>query len=207
MMPKLRWFFAGAITLLFVSALGSLIFLKTCANGFSARAQPSGLEEFAAQTARSMALPRDAKNKQNPVPNSSEVLAEARAHWADHCATCHANDGSGENTMGRQMYPPAPDMRKDRTQRMTDGELFYIIENGIRLSGMPAWESGTEKDAHDSWKLVHFIRHLPALSADEIKEMEKMNPKSPADLEEERLEEQFLKGKTPSEAPKEHHRH
>jgi hypothetical protein len=53
------------------------------------------------------------------------------------------------------MYPPAPDMRKERTQRMTDGELFYIIENGIRLSGMPAW-GGSEPAGQDSWKLVHF---------------------------------------------------
>ena len=207
MMQKLRWFLVGAMTPLLVSAVGGLIFLKTRANGFSAQTQPSALEEFAAQSARSLALSGDAKGKQNPVPDSSDVLAEARAHWADHCATCHANDGSGENTMGRQMYPPAPDMRKDRTQRMTDGELFYIIENGIRLSGMPAWGSGTDKGSLDSWKLVHFIRHLPALSADEMKEMEKMNPKSPADLEEERQEEEFLKGKTPSAAPKEHHHH
>jgi mono/diheme cytochrome c family protein len=207
MMRKLFWFLAGAMTLVLAAAVAGLIFLKTRANGFSARAQPSALEEFAAESARSMALPGDAKSKPNPVPNSSEVLEEAKAHWADHCAACHANDGSGNNTMGRQMYPPAPDMRKDRTQRMTDGELFYIIENGIRLSGMPAWGSGTEKDAQDSWKLVHFIRHLPAMAAAEIKEMEKMNPKSPADLEEEKQEEEFLKGQRPSEAPKQHHHH
>jgi mono/diheme cytochrome c family protein len=154
-----------------------------------------------------MALPAGAKNKRNPIANSSEVLVEAREHWADHCAVCHANDGSGDKAMGRQMYPPAPDMRKERTQRLTDGELFYVIENGIRLTGMPAWGSGTDKDAQDSWKLVHFIRHLPSISADEIKDMEKMNPKTPADLEEEKQEEEFLKGKTPSEAPKQHHHH
>ena len=96
-------------------------------------------------------------------------------------------------------------MRQEHTQRLTDGELFYIIENGIRLSGMPAWGSGTDQDAQDSWKLVHFIRHLSALSPGEIKEMERLNPKSPEDLEEEKLEEQFLKGETPTQAPKQHH--
>src|SRR3954454_21567345 len=134
-MRKLIWLLAGALALVLVIAVGSLIFLKTHANGFSARAQPSGLEEFAAQTARKIAIPADAKNKQNRVPNSAEVLAEAKQHWADHCATCHANDGSGEEMIGRQMYPPTPDMRKPRTQQLSDGELFYIIENGIRLSG------------------------------------------------------------------------
>ena len=206
-MRKLVWFLAGAITLTAIAGMGGLIYLKTRTHGFSTRAQPSVLEEFAARTARGLALPASARDKPNPVANSPEVLAEAKAHWADHCAVCHANNGTGESTMGHQMYPPAPDMRKDPTQRMTDGELFYIIENGIRQSGMPAWGSGTEKDTQDSWKLVHFIRHLPALSASEIKEMEKMNPKSPDELEEERQEEEFLKGKTPDEAPKEHHHH
>jgi hypothetical protein len=206
-MRKLIWFVSGAITLLVFLALGGFIFLKTGANGFSARAHPSGVEEFAAQTARAMALPRDAKEKRNPVPNSPDVLKDAREHWADHCTVCHANDGSGDTTMGRQMYPPAPDMRKERTQQMSDGELFYIIENGIRLSGMPAWGTGKESDEHDSWKLVHFIRHLPNLTLDEIREMEKLNPKSAADLEEEKQEEEFLRGKTPAEAPKGHHHH
>lgn len=204
-MRNLIWFLAGAVALVVVTAIGAFVFLKTGANGFSARAQPSGFEEFAAQTARRLALPAGAKEKQNPVPNSAEGLSAAKEHWADHCASCHANDGSGENTIGRQMYPPAPDMRKERTQQMTDGELFYIIENGIRVTGMPAWGTGQEKDELDSWKLVRFIRHLPALTSDEIKEMEKMNPKSPADLEEERQEEEFLRGNTPSAAPQHHH--
>ena len=95
--------------------------------------------------------------------------------------------------MGKQMYPPAPDMREPSTQQMTDGELFYIIENGIRLSGMPAW--GTPGgDEQDSWKLVRFIRHLPSLSAREMEEMEQMNPKSPDELKEEQEEKEFLNG-------------
>src|ERR1700676_4637080 len=205
-MNRLGWFVLGAISLSAIAfAAGAAFVLR--AHGFSASEQPSNVERWIARKARSAALSSDARARTNPIPNSPEVLSEARAHWADHCAVCHANDGSGNNTMGRQMYPPAPDMRKERTQRMTDGELFYIIENGIRLSGMPSWGSGTDQDAQDSWKLVHFIRHLPALSSGEIKEMEKLNPKSPDELDEERQEEQFLKGETPVGAPKEHHHH
>jgi hypothetical protein len=176
------------------------------ANGFSARAQPTAFETMAARTARAMALPSGARARKNPVPNSIEVLADARAHWADHFALCHANDGSGQIEMGRRMYPPPPDMRKDRTQRLTDGELFYIIENGIRLTGMPAW-GGSEIGEQDSWKLVHFIRHLPAVSASEITEMEKLNPRSPEEQEEEKREEEFLKGQPVNQAPKQSHHH
>jgi mono/diheme cytochrome c family protein len=83
--------------------------------------------------------------------------------------------------MGKHLYPPAPDMRKQDTQHMTDGELFYIIQNGIRLSGMPAWGS-EHSGEEDSWKLAHFVRHLPNISPSELQEMEKLNPKSPHEL-------------------------
>lgn len=205
-MRNMICFLAGALALAVVAAGAGLIFLKTRANGFSARAQPSFLETRAAQTARRMALPSGARDRRNPLAKSDEVLADARAHWADHCALCHANDGSGQTELGQGMYPPSPDMRKEPTQGRTDGELFYIIENGIRLSGMPAW-GGSEVGEQDSWKLVHFIRHLPALSPAEIQEMEKLNPKSAGEQAEEKQEEQFLNGQPVTEAPKQRHHH
>jgi len=176
------------------------------ASGYSTRQAASGLERWMARKARSAAMPVKAKALANPLANTPEVLAEARAHWADHCASCHANDGSGDNGMGKSMYPPAPDMRLDETQNKSDGELFYVIQNGIRLTGMPAW--GTPgRDDEDSWKLVHFIRHLPHLSFEERKEMEKLNPKSPQDREEEEQEERFLKGEDTNAPQTEHHHH
>jgi hypothetical protein len=48
---------------------------------------------------------------------------------------CHANDGGGETSLGRNVYPPAPDMREARTQGMSDGALFYVIENGVPWTG------------------------------------------------------------------------
>ena len=133
-------------------------------------------------------------------------------HFADHCSTCHANDGRGDTILGKHLYPPAPDMCLPATQQLTDGELFYIIQNGIRLTGMPAWGSaassnGLGHDEEDSWKLVHFIRHLPQVTLDEKKAMEKMNPKSPDDFREEQEEERFLKGEDSHEATPEHHHH
>ncbi len=151
-----------------------------------------------ARRARAMAAPGDAKDRANPVPNSPEVLAEARAHWADHCAGCHANNGSGDTEMGKRMYPPAPDMRQADTQQMTDGELFFIIQNGIRMTGMPAWGGGYGHDEEDSWKLVRFIRHLPQITAEEEREMQSLNPKSPDELKEEQEEKEFLNGEEPT---------
>jgi len=176
--------------------------------GFSTHEQPTSMESWVAREARATAMPPAAKSRMNPVSNSPEVLEAARAHWADHCATCHANDGSGDTMMGKNLYPPAPDMRLPETQQLTDGELFYIIQNGIRLTGMPGWGTGASHDEEDSWKLVHFIRHLPQLTLDEKKAMEKMNPKSPDDLREEEEEERFLKGEDSHEStPEQHHHH
>src|SRR5438034_954360 len=98
MRRNLIWFLAGAIAPVVIVCIAGFIFVKT-SSGFSARAQPSALETFIAQTARALALTSGAREKRNPVANSNEVLADARAHWADHCAICHANNGSAQTEM------------------------------------------------------------------------------------------------------------
>lgn len=203
-MRKLGWFLAGAVSLAAVEALAAGIVL-TQAHGWSALEEPTAIERRIMRWARAAALPAEAKNRASPVTVTPAVLQEARAHWADHCAVCHANDGSGDTAMGKHMYPPAPDLRKPDTQSLSDGELFYIIQNGIRLTGMPAW-SGSSHDAEDSWKLVGFIRHLPQLTFEERKQMEKLNPKGPEELKEEEEEEKFLNGESANE-PHEHQHH
>jgi mono/diheme cytochrome c family protein len=95
--------------------------------------------------------------------------------------------------MGRNLYPNPPDLRGEETQKLADGEMFWIIENGVRFTGMPAF-GGAHGSEEDSWKLVRFIRHLPQMSQEERIEMERYNPKGPDDREEEQKENQFLKG-------------
>ena len=137
----------------------------------------------------------------NPVPLSDAVIAEGMEHFADHCAVCHGNDGSGETEMGRGLYPRAPDMRLPATQNLSDAELFYIIENGVRLTGMPGWSTGTKEGETSSWHLVHFIRRLPKLTEDEITRMEDLNPRTPAELHEREEEKKFLQGGDADAAP------
>jgi mono/diheme cytochrome c family protein len=166
--------------------------------GFSAREQPTALEAWVASTVRRMAIPTDARGLKNPLSATEVTAANGMAHWADHCAVCHANNGSGNTAIGRNLYPKSPDMRLSRTQQLTDGELYYIIQNGVRLTGMPAWGSSGDGDHNeDSWGLVLFIRHLPRLTREEETQMEGMNPKSPAEMREEQEEQQFLRGDTP----------
>ncbi len=168
-------------------------------HGFSAKEEPSALEKTVARAVRNLSIPRNAKLARNPIPATAENLAEGREHFADHCATCHANDGSGDTEIGRNLYPKPPDLRLPQTQNLTDGEIFYIIHNGIRLTGMPAWAESHEDN--DNWKLVLFIRHLPNLTAEEKKDMERFNPKSEDDQQHEH------EGAAPSGKPAEEHHH
>ena len=151
-------------------------------SGISAKRKPWPIEERVAEAAWRFLIPERIRDAVNPVESTPENLREALEHFADHCAVCHANDGSGDTMIGRRIFPPSPDMRAASTQSLTDGELFYAIEHGIPWTAMPAWETGTPEGEQESWKLVRFIRHLPSLTPAELTQMEKLNPKSPADL-------------------------
>jgi len=176
------------------------------ANGFSARTLPTPVERLVMRAIHRWSVPRSARALKNPVAYSSDVWAEGRAHFADHCASCHGNDGRGDTEIGRNLFPKAPDMRLASTQDKSDGELYWIIENGIRLTGMPAWGNGGTDDVA-TWKLVHFVRRLAELTPEQLKEMEAANPKSPAELQEEKDDERFLAGEevSPPPAPPHHH--
>jgi mono/diheme cytochrome c family protein len=177
--------------------LAAAVVVSILRRGVSARDEPTWAETVIARQMRHLAVPAAARAEPNPTRSTPETLAEARAHFADHCATCHANDGSGSTELGRSLYPKAPDMRLPATQQLSDGELFTIIERGVRLTGMPAWGTGTREGVEQSWYLVHFIRHLPRLTREEIAEMEALNPRSPAEIRQEQEIEKFLAGEDP----------
>jgi mono/diheme cytochrome c family protein len=162
--------------------------------GFSAKTEPHAIEVFLARQIRHLAIPIEQRNSPNPVPPSPDLLKEGLAHFADHCAQCHGNDGRGQTAIGKKVYPKAPDLRLADTQSMSDGELFWIIHNGIRFTAMPAWGEGDPAQDMDSWKLVHFIRHLPHLTPEELDQMKGLNPKTKKDLEEEAASDLFLQG-------------
>ena len=186
-----RWI-AGVVAVVAVVAIGLLGYVR--ATGLRARVTPGALETRVARAVRSFAVPGSERQRQNPVPRSQEVIQAGLEHFADHCAACHANDGSGITDFGRGLFPPPPDLRAAATQRMTDGELFYVIENGVRFTGMPAFGTGRAAGEEDSWKLVHFIRRLPQLSDAERDEMKDLNPRSPPEIRQEIAEEEFLRG-------------
>ena len=181
------------LALLFVAAAAGL-YAYVSGHGFDARATPGAFERRVALKLRKAAIPDDARNRANPEPQSEENFRAGLAHFADHCATCHGNDGSGDTDFGRGLYPKPPDMRVAPTQQLTDGELFYIIEHGVPFTGMPGFGTGRADGEAATWHLVQFIRRLPKLTDEELAHMAELNPMS-AEAWLQRMEEQeFLRG-------------
>ena len=157
------FFLVAGVVLIAVGVYGARLIWR----GFSTADQPSYLEKTVARAARNLAIPRKARLETNPFTATPEILKEARESFLDRCASCHGQDGSGQTTVGRSLYPKVPDLRLPPTQKLTDGEIRYIIRNGVRLTGMPGWASPHDEQSDDSWKLVLFIRSLRELSGEE----------------------------------------
>jgi mono/diheme cytochrome c family protein len=190
----------GLATLMALVAAGvTLVVLLE--RGVSARAKPWAVEAWAARGLRHLAIPRPERERSNPVPRTEKPIAGGRAHFADHCAVCHGNDGSGDTSFGRGLYPPPPDMRGPVTQNLSDGEIFWIIRNGVRFTGMPAFDSAPAEEDEETWELVHFIRHLPRLTPEDLQQMEALNPVSREELEEQMRIERFLAGEDVTSEP------
>ena len=189
-MRNLVFVLLGVVLSLMLLLAGALGYVRS--TGLDARPQPRAIETRLALAARRLAVPTVVRTLTNPVPASPEAVAEGMAHYADHCAACHANDGGGATEVGRNLYPRAPDMRLAATQQLSDGELFYVIEHGIRFTGMPAWGTGTREGEDSTWRLVHFLRHLPELTSAELDAMKELNPRSPEEIRQEIEEDRFL---------------
>jgi len=189
-----------------VFAVGGVAVSLILHDGLSATATPTKLEAFFARHAHRLAIPANAKAARNPLQASPEVLQDARRHFADHCAVCHGNDGDANTMLGRGMYPKPPDLRQSQTQNLSDGEIFWIIEHGVRFTGMPAFTSHGD-DQQDTWKLVLFIRHIASLSPAERMDMEQHNPKGPDDRKEEKDEDNFLDAPADNSKPAPPHKH
>jgi predicted CXXCH cytochrome family protein len=138
--------------------------------GFSATAEPSVAEKVVARAIRNFGIPARARDEKSPLPPSPDALRIGRDRFLADCAGCHGRDGSGVSSMGRNLYPKPPDLRAPDTQALTDGQMHYIITNGVRMTGMPAWPEADHGRVGDAWRLVLFVRSLRPLTDAERQE-------------------------------------
>jgi mono/diheme cytochrome c family protein len=137
--------------------------LGTFLQGCTADKNPSRNETSLVNAAKDVAIPLKAGKMQNPLPETDEVVSQGQEIFLGTCAQCHGPDARGDTNVGRNMYPPAMDLTSAHVQHWNDAELFWIIQNGVRLTGMPSWKSSISDN--DTWKLARFIHHLPRLNA------------------------------------------
>lgn len=104
------------------------------------------------------------KDRINPLPPTAENIQEGRRVFAYYCVVCHGLDGQNTGVpFAARMSPPVPSLESDAVQSYTDGQLKWVIENGVKPSGMPAASSILSDD--EMWLIVQYIRHLPAKGA------------------------------------------
>ena len=158
---------AFVLAFLLIALVAAIITVALISRGFRATSEPSAFETNVARTVRNWAIPRRARNEKNPLQPTPENLQKAREDFLAQCSTCHGYVDTAVPQIGRALYPRAPDLRSPSTQSLTDGQIHYIIENGVQLTGMPAWKNAdtTQRDA--PWRLVLFIRSLRPLSPQE----------------------------------------
>jgi mono/diheme cytochrome c family protein len=130
-------------------------FLAAC----TAHQKPSSVETVLATMAKDIVIPIEAEESRNPLSWDPQVEAQGEQAYVQSCAICHGPDGHGQTAMGQGMYPPALDLTSPHVQHWNDSEMFWIIQNGVRMTGMSSWKDAIS--ASDTWKLVLFVHHLP----------------------------------------------
>jgi len=158
---------ALVLALLFVLLAAVALAALWIHRGFRATNRPFWLEAKIARTVRNFSIPNTARGEKVPLDATPQNLHDGRDAFVEFCENCHGRDGNGVTPMGQSLYPRVPDLRSAETQNLTDGEIHYIIENGVALTGMPAWSNSHRVPSEDSWKLVLHIRSLRPLTRNE----------------------------------------
>jgi mono/diheme cytochrome c family protein len=152
-----RWILA-AVVIVVLSGV-AVIFAFTQFD-LSALQEPGKAETFLATQAKRILIYKSSRSGIPSPPNDLQASVEqGETFYGTDCAMCHGSDGHTLTDNGRWMYPRASDLTSASVQQYSDPELFWIIKNGIRFSGMPGFGK-VESDEH-IWHLVRYIRTLP----------------------------------------------
>lgn len=154
--------------LLVAAAVAAVVY--TGAFNVSATSPPSRMERRLATFALNKAVARRAPDRKNPIAMTPDNLRGGLAHYRENCLVCHGAPGVDPGEIGQGLNPGAPDLTLPRVQKRSDGELFWIASNGIRMTGMPAF-SPTHAE-NEIWQIVAFVRHLPEITEEETGQLQ-----------------------------------
>jgi cytochrome c553 len=141
-------------TLFTVASFGALLALGGC------KAEPpSGIETHIIVAAKHHLFIRN-KTERNPLPDTAETTAAGKEAFSHYCVSCHGLDGQNTGVpFADRMSPLVPSLASAEVQRYTDGQLKWVIDYGVRPSGMPG-SKGMLSD-EEVWSMIRYIRHLP----------------------------------------------
>src|SRR6266849_6347198 len=162
-MKVLAGIFLGVLLVI----LTAFLLAATGSFNVSAKEGVGKFEQKVATFTLMRSVARRAPKDKNPFAGAPEALRAGLAHYKENCVMCHGAPGVEESEAGMGLNPPAPDLTLPAVQNMSDGELYWIVANGIRMTGMPAFSLTHKKE--EIWQMVAFVRHLPQISADEQK--------------------------------------
>lgn len=162
-------FLMGIVFGIALVAFGAAAVVYTGSFNTAATIPPSRLEKRIATFALDRSVAKRAPARENPLPATPETRREGLREYRSHCLVCHGAPGVDPGPIGQGLNPGAPDLSLPRVQARTDGELFWITSEGIRMTGMPAF--GPTEDEEEIWHMVAAVRYLPELTDDEVAQL------------------------------------
>ena len=146
-----------------LAAAGGFVVLRNGA--LKADRSPMAVEAAVARRLVNLSIPASQRDATNPL-TAPHTWRTAVDDFRGQCAMCHGHDGRGRTPIGPRMYPPVPDLAAPEIQQFSDGALFSIIQHGVSWTGMPAFRSSHSDE--QTWRLVAFVRQVPALTAADL---------------------------------------
>ncbi len=159
-----KWLFfcIGLIVGIFLMIALPLAVLASGMMNMSAATPAGKFESTIAPWAFDRSMDRHAKKAENPFAGNAKAVGYGLEHYKDNCAVCHGAPGLKPSDIGEGLNPPPPDLWSDDSQELSDGEMFWIVKNGIRMTGMPAF--GKSHSDEMIWHMVTFVRHMPKIT-------------------------------------------
>lgn len=167
----MKYFLWGVATGVAVTLAIPLVVLGTGMFDVRAAGGPGRVEKALASWAVGASIHWRAPDETIPMEADGEAFSSGLEHYGTMCLQCHGAQDVEPAEFAGGLYPPAPDLAETE---MDDGELFWTIQNGIRMTAMPAFGSSHSDD--DIWHLVAFIRHLPELTPAEKQTLQQERP-------------------------------
>lgn len=191
-------FFSGLIVGVLLTVGIPMVAIYTGSINMGASQEPNRVEKVVGTMAWENCMRTHASDAKNPYANDAKALQVGMAHYQENCMVCHAAPGIESSEIAKGMNPPPPVL--DDIDDMTDGHLFWLVKNGIRMTGMPAF--GPTHSDEEIWKTIAFVRHLTKLTPEERQTL-----KASVEEEEEHHHDDASADEPKTDEQQEHHHH